>query len=125
MKIAISTTGKTLDTGFDPRFGRAAYFCIVDVDTRATTGHTNPALSAKGGAGVQAAKFIADQGVDAVISGSFGPNAFRTLQAANIATYLAPTKDALLAADLLEHYKAGQLQQANAPSHAGHHGGGH
>ena len=125
MKIAITTTGKTLDAAFDPRFGRATYFCIIETDSETTTSPPNPALNVSGGAGVQAAQFIADQGVDAVISGSFGPNAFKTLQAAKIAAYLAPAEDGLRAADLLERYKAGQLKQATAPSHGGHHGGGH
>jgi len=125
MKIAISTTDQNLNAAFDPRFGRAAYFCIFDTDSGATTYTPNPALGVSGGAGVQAAQFIADQGVDAVISGSFGPNAFKTLQAAKIAAYLAPAEDKLRATDLLERYRAGQLKQATAPSHAGHHGGGH
>ena len=30
MKIAISSQGQTLDSQIDPRFGRAAYFLIID-----------------------------------------------------------------------------------------------
>ena len=33
MKIAISSTGKELDSNLDPRFGRAAYFISVDAET--------------------------------------------------------------------------------------------
>ena len=33
MKIAISSTGQTLDSTVDARFGRCPYFLIVDPDT--------------------------------------------------------------------------------------------
>ena len=32
MRIAISSTGKELDSNLDPRFGRAAYFIILDAE---------------------------------------------------------------------------------------------
>ena len=53
MKLAISISGNKLDSPFDPRFGRAAAFCLVESDTGAWTAHENPALSASGGAGVR------------------------------------------------------------------------
>ena len=34
MKIAISSTGKTLESEIDPKFGRCAYFLIIDVDNK-------------------------------------------------------------------------------------------
>ena len=30
MKIAVTSTGRELDSPVDPRFGRAAYFLVVD-----------------------------------------------------------------------------------------------
>jgi len=33
MKVAITSSGNTLDALIDPRFGRCAYFIIVDTDT--------------------------------------------------------------------------------------------
>ena len=123
MKIVITISGNTIDSPFDPRFGRAAAFCLVDTETGAWTVHENPALSASGGAGVQAAQFIAKLGAQAVISGAYGPNAFDTLSPAGIEMYLAPTGDTLTAADVLALFKAGKLQKAEAATHAGHHGG--
>ena len=32
MKIAVSSTGKTLESAIDPRFGRCAYFMIIDTE---------------------------------------------------------------------------------------------
>ena len=60
MKLAISISGNTLDSPFDARFGRAAAFCIVDTETGEWQAFENPALSASGGAGVQASQFVAE-----------------------------------------------------------------
>jgi predicted Fe-Mo cluster-binding NifX family protein len=125
MKIAISISGNKLESPFDPRFGRAAAFCLVDSETGEWSSHENPALSASGGAGVQAAQFIAKLGAQAVVSGAYGPNAFDTLSPAEIEMCLAPTDEPLTAADILALFKAGKLNKAAAASHAGHHEGHH
>jgi predicted Fe-Mo cluster-binding NifX family protein len=123
MKLAISITDNSLESPYDARFGRAAAFCVVDSETGAWTAHKNPALSASGGAGVQAAQFIAKLGAQAVVSGAYGPNAFDTLTAAGIEMYLAPTGETLAAADVLALFKAGKLSKAQAATNAGRHGG--
>ncbi|MFZ5858671.1 MAG: NifB/NifX family molybdenum-iron cluster-binding protein [Chloroflexota bacterium] len=125
MKLIISISGNKLESPFDPRFGRAAAFCLVDSETGEWTVHENPALSASGGAGVQAAQFVAKLGTQAVISGAYGPNAFDALSPAGIEMYLAPTGETLTAADVLALFKVGKLQKAEAATHAGHHGGHH
>ncbi len=33
MKIAVTSQGDTLDSQLDPRFGRAAFFIVVDTET--------------------------------------------------------------------------------------------
>ncbi|RJP49492.1 MAG: dinitrogenase iron-molybdenum cofactor biosynthesis protein [Anaerolineaceae bacterium] len=125
MKLIISISGNKLESSFDPRFGRAAAFCLVDSETGEWTTHENPALSASGGAGVQAAQFVAKLGAQAVVSGAYGPNAFDTLSPAGIEMYLAPTGENLTAADVLALFKAGKLQKTEAATHAGHYGGHH
>jgi len=125
MKIAISISGNTLDSPFDTRFGRATAFCIVDTETDACETFKNPALAASGGAGVQAAQFIAKHSAQAVVSGAFGPNAFDTLAAAEIEMYLVPGNEAHTAAEVLEMFNAGELTKAEAATHKGHHGGHH
>ncbi len=122
MKLAISISGNSLDSPFDARFGRAAAFCIVDVETGEWTAHENPALSASGGAGVQASQFVAKLGVQAVISGAYGPNAYDALSAAKIGMYLAPGNESHTAAEIVALFKAGKLTQAETATHAGHHG---
>jgi predicted Fe-Mo cluster-binding NifX family protein len=125
MKLAISISGNKLDSPFDPRFGRAAAFCLVNSETGEWATHENPALSASGGAGVQAAQFIAKLGAQAVISGAYGPNAFDALSPAGIEMYLAPTDETLTATDVLALFKAGKLDKAAAATHAGNHEGQH
>lgn len=125
MKLIISISGNKLESPFDPRFGRAAAFCLVDSETGEWSVYENPALAASGGAGVQAAQFVAKLGAQAVVSGAYGPNAFDALSPAGIEMYLAPTGETLTAADVLTLFKAGKLQKAEAATHTGHYGGGH
>ncbi len=120
MRIAISTTGADLEAAYDPRFGRAAQFCLVDSETGAWQVVSNPAMQAAGGAGVQASQFVAAQGVQVVISGAYGPNAFDTLEAAGISAYLAPSGNHKVA-DLVKLFREQKLEQARAASHQGHH----
>ena len=121
MKIAISTSGEDIESPFNPRFGRAAQFCLVDPETGAWQVISNPAMQAAGGAGVQAAQFVASQDVQAVISGAYGPNAFDTLDAAGIAAYLAPSGGRYTVAELVKLFHENKLEQAMAASHQGHH----
>ncbi len=120
MTIVVSTTGSDLDAMLDPRFGRAAFFLIVDPETMAWQGHRNSAADAPGGAGTQAAQLVAGLKAAAVISGAFGPNAFRALEAAGIAMF--QSSQAGTARQAVEDYKAGRLERAGLPSRSGRHG---
>jgi predicted Fe-Mo cluster-binding NifX family protein len=84
MKIAISASSPDIEGQVDPRFGRCAYFLIVDPETLDTDAVENPYVSASGGAGIQAAQLVAAKGVKAVLTGSCGPNAYQTLSAAGV-----------------------------------------
>ncbi len=50
MHIAIASSGQTLDAPIDARFGRAAFFQIVDSATLAFSVHPNPAIHTAVGA---------------------------------------------------------------------------
>ncbi|HNY79853.1 MAG: NifB/NifX family molybdenum-iron cluster-binding protein [Sedimentisphaerales bacterium] len=50
MKIAVTSTGKTMDAQVDPRFGRAACFVVVDTDDMEFEAVENTNVDA-GGAG--------------------------------------------------------------------------
>jgi predicted Fe-Mo cluster-binding NifX family protein len=85
MKIAITSTGRDLDSAVDPRFGRAAFILIVDLDTMAVEVVDNAEnANAFKGAGIQAAAMIDDRQVEVLLTGFCGPNAFKTLAAARI-----------------------------------------
>ena len=120
MTILITTMAPDLDAMVDPRFGRGAYFLIVDTDTLEWRAERNPAVNAPGGAGSQAAQFAANQKVAAVISGDFGPNAYAALNAAGLPMYLSGT--ARTARDAIASFKAGQLARVGTPTQPGHYG---
>lgn len=88
MKIALTCTAESLTADIDARFGRAAFFCIFDLQTDNCSFIENQHSSnAPGGAGVHAAQMIVETGVDALITGHCGPKAFRALTAAGIQVY--------------------------------------
>ena len=120
MKIIITATSPEISGEVERRFGRAAYFLIVDLDSMEWQALSNPALNASGGAGIQAAQFIADQECDAVVSGDFGPNAYNALKTAGLPMYLFGSCQT--PSEVIEQYKAGQLEQLSSPS--GVHGRG-
>ena len=120
MKLAISTTSPQLSAPLDSRFGRCAYFIVVDTDTREWEAHPNPAAHAGSGAGTQAVQLLANLGVEAVIGPHFGPNAFGALEAAGIKVYSARSGQA---DELLDDYLAGKLETVSQATARGHHGG--
>jgi predicted Fe-Mo cluster-binding NifX family protein len=123
MKIAISSTGNTLDSPVDPRFGRCQFFVVVDPETMEFEAMENQAMMASGGAGIQAAQFVANSGAKAIITGNVGPNAVSSLMAAGITIYVGATGTVR---ESLTRFKNGQLQevsQATVGPHTGMGGG--
>lgn len=119
MKIAVTSQGHDLNAPVDTRFGRCAYFIIIDAETESFEAVSNPAVDAMGGAGPQAAQTIAEKGAEAVITGNVGPNAFQTLKAANIRIYQVASRTVQGA---LTQYKAGRLRELTDSSVRDHFG---
>ncbi|RLD06970.1 MAG: dinitrogenase iron-molybdenum cofactor biosynthesis protein [Chloroflexota bacterium] len=111
MIIAISSTDGKFNTEFSPRFGRCNFFIIVDTDTREWESKPNPALNARGGAGPQAVQFLSGAGVEATITGRYGPNAYTTLEAAGIRAYVA---EAGTPEELLDAFLSGTLEEVSS-----------
>jgi len=119
MKIALSSTGTDLDAEIDPRFGRCAYFLIVNPDDMTFEAIENESMSLGGGAGIQSAQFVASTGATVVITGNVGPNASRTLNAAGVDLIVGVSGSIR---EAIERYKKGELSptdQANVPDHYG------
>jgi predicted Fe-Mo cluster-binding NifX family protein len=89
MKIAVSVTAPKPGTAFEPRFGRAPAFVIVDTNKGEQLVVANPAAQLGSGAGIRAAEFLVRQDVEAVISGAFGPKAYDVLHASGVRLYQA------------------------------------
>lgn len=117
MRIVVTTTAPDLDSPVDPRFGRGAYFVVVDTITLEWQAHPNPAAAASGGAGIRAAQFVAEQKADGVISGDFGPNAHQALTAAGVGMYLFGTSAS--ARQAVERLKAGELESPGGSAREG------
>ena len=119
MKVAVSSNGENLETQLDPRFGRCAFFLVVNPDDMSFEAFNNESAAQGGGAGIQAAQFLASQGVDAVITGNCGPNAVQTLAAAGVELFAG---QAGTVKAVVEKFKKGNLRPtsaANVDSHFG------
>ncbi len=89
MKIAIASTGLTLQSNVSAVFGRSPNFIIVVLENGEIENISpieNPAKNERG-AGNLAAQFIIDHGVEILILGELGNVAFGILRNAGIKIY--------------------------------------
>lgn len=121
MKIGISATGPALDAEVNPRFGRCQYFIIVDPETMQFEAIENTSVMASGGAGISAAQMVASKGIEAVLTGNCGPNAYQVLSAAGIKVITGVSGKVQ---DVIQGYKSGQFQTGSQPNAPGHFGTG-
>jgi predicted Fe-Mo cluster-binding NifX family protein len=121
MKIAVTSSGTTLDDVVAVGFGRCPYFLIVDPDTMEFDAYPNPNINQFGGAGVQSARFMADRDVSVVLTGRCGPNAIQTFGAAGIkvVTGVSGTVN-----QVVQQYNAGKLVATSLPELIGNYGTG-
>jgi len=120
MKIAVTASNNTgLESEVDSKFGRAGYFAIIDLDTEEVEFIANTAADSASGAGVKAAQLVADEEVEALISGRVGPKAFRGLDKAGIKIY-STTETTLQ--EVVVAYKDGNLTELDGPTNQGHFG---
>jgi predicted Fe-Mo cluster-binding NifX family protein len=110
VKLALTTSGETLEAPLDPRFGRAPRFLVLETDTGAFEIVDNQAgVEAAHGAGVQAAERLARLGVRGLVTGHCGPKALSVLTRAGIGVY---NTDAKTVAQAIEAYRSGTLVAA-------------
>lgn len=120
MRVAVSSTGPEAGSAVDPRFGRAAWFVVVDTSTGQVKALNNQAgADARSGAGVQAAEAVVREEVEYVLTGHCGPNAFRALAAAGVKVVVDVGGTVQEAVD---HLKSGMLKPVAGPDVDGHSG---
>ena len=118
-KIAICCEEPSLDAKVDPRFGRAAGFLVVDLNTMDFEYLDNGASQTMAqGAGIQAAETIARSGARVVLTGFVGPKAFQALSAAGIK--VGQNLEGTTVKEAIERYKAGDVEIATQPNRRGH-----
>jgi predicted Fe-Mo cluster-binding NifX family protein len=123
MKVAVSSSGKELDSQIDPRFGRCMYLIICDTDHMRFEAFENESAMLGGGAGIQSAQFVASKGAEAVITGNCGPNAVRTLEAAGIRLFVGQSGTVKEGIERFKNNELKAAQEANVPDHFGMKGG--
>jgi len=121
MKIAISSTGKNLESEVDARFGRCNYFLIVKIENKKIKDFKaieNTGKDQMGGAGVTAGEIVAKQKVDAIITVNLGPRAFSVFEQFKINVYQGEGK----IKDVIQKFLDGKLKEisnATGPQHEG------
>lgn len=118
MKTAFSCRQGDLNEQLEQRFGRSPKFLIIDTETDEKKIIDNKLnMNSPQGAGIQTAKNLYDAGVEAVVSGHLGPNAFQTLKSAGISAYTASN---MSVNEAYEAFKAGSLKKLDNPDVQGH-----
>ncbi|HHW15432.1 MAG TPA: dinitrogenase iron-molybdenum cofactor biosynthesis protein [Firmicutes bacterium] len=120
MRLAITSTGPSLDNALDEHFGRARYILIVDLETESVEAIDNHAnFNAPQGAGINAAQSVADRGAEWVLTGHAGPKAFAALHRAGIRVAAVSGGSCR---DALERFRRGELQAIAGPDVESHWG---
>jgi len=91
MKIAISSTGKNVESNVSDMFGRCPYFIIAEITDKKIIKVEiieNTSTRQMGGTGVSVAQLIVEKDVTAVITGNIGPRALDVLKQFNIDVYI-------------------------------------
>lgn len=110
MIIGISSSGDSLDSPLDKRFGRCEYFILLDSDSGETVSILeNSARQLSGAAGVTSVQMLADKGVTAIIAQDVGPKAQDALKALNIKTF-RPNAD-MTVAEVFKDFQEGNLKE--------------
>ncbi|MBW1933541.1 MAG: 4Fe-4S binding protein [Deltaproteobacteria bacterium] len=121
MRIAVTSQGNGFDDQVDPRFGRCAYFLIVETETMDVEPIKNSNVALGGGAGIQSAQLMSRTDVKVVLTGNCGPNAYQTLNAAGIEVIVGVYGKVR---DVVEQYKSGSFSSIQAPNVVSHFGMG-
>lgn len=113
MKVAISADTPSLDGNIDPRFGRCAYFLIVDTNSDVMEALENDNAGLPQGAGIQSAQLVASHGAKKVLTGHCGPKAEQALSAAGVEIVAGCSGTAREALEQLESGNPGTAEKVS------------
>ncbi len=116
MKIAVSSTGSTLEDSVDPRFGRCPYFLIVNPATMEFEALPNTNAELRGGAGIQSATLVIEKGATVVLTGSCGPNAVQVLEQGSVHIVTGVSG---MVTQVVQEFAAGSLKPSNTAQTTG------
>ncbi len=122
MRVAVATNKGGLGDSVSPVFGRCPTYTVVEADDAVKGADTvgNPGHTAAGGAGIQAAQYVTELGVNAALAGNFGPNAAAVLERSGVEMVRAEGN----VKDAVEAYLRGELKPLEEPNVRGHFGMG-
>ncbi len=88
IKVCVASSGAGgLEDSVSMQFGRCPMFTVITIENGSVVDVRtvpNPGSSASGGAGIQAAQAVVNEGCSVVIAGAFGPNAEQVLRAGGV-----------------------------------------
>jgi len=84
MKIAVSSTGGSLEALLSEQFGRCSYFIIFDSNSSKFEAISNLGENYQSGAGPKAASLIKERGAEVILTGHVGDKAEDALNRAGI-----------------------------------------
>jgi predicted Fe-Mo cluster-binding NifX family protein len=83
-KIAVASNGKEITSSISNKAGKCPYYLIFDSTGELIESVSNPYKDAQRGAGQQAAHFLANKGVTAVIAETFGDRMIAAMKSNNL-----------------------------------------
>ncbi|MBH1939425.1 diguanylate cyclase [Mobilitalea sibirica] len=117
MIVAISAVGKNKNDNLDGRFGRCECFHIIDTEKSNLRIMSNKGAASGGGAGIAAASQLIEEGVDVIITGSLGPNAYELVEKSGIKAYSCDMVPVQEAVKMLEKNLLTPIKKAGVAHH--------
>ncbi len=112
MKVLITAKEAYLNGAVDEHFGRGAYFCLYDTETKEITFIENEAARENSGAGVKAGQLVLSLGAEMVVTGHLGPKALAVLTKGKIRGYALKSDTVAATIDDVEAGGLAPLQES-------------
>ena len=113
MKVAIPSTGESLNDSISPDFGRAPFLQIIDQDTETSRVLPNPHLDSPECAGALVVEMLNREGVKLILTSSCGENAAQAMQDAEIKLVTGASGTVQ---EVFDKYKKGAILDRVEPS---------